>query len=427
MIDFKLLRKEREKVKAAIARRHANVDLDALLELDKNLRAELSNLEEMRRIMNATSAEIGRLVRNKNDASGAKADMKRLSGNISILEASVKEKEAEFREAALVIPNIPHESVPDGKSEKDNREIRRSDQKPREFDFTPKSHVELGEKLGILDFKRAVKISGARFAIYRGSGARLERALISFMLNAHTANGYEEILPPFMVNRKAMTGTGQLPKFEDDLFKIEDSDYYLIPTGEVPLTNIYADEIIDVAQLPLKMCAYTPCWRREAGSYGKDTAGIIRQHQFNKVELVKLARPEDSMDELESLTADAEAILQKLELPYRVVELCAGDLGFASAKTYDIEVWLPSQNRYREISSCSNFTDFQARRAGIRFKRDKKSAPELVHTVNGSGLAVGRTVVAILENFQQKDGSVLIPQALKHYMGSASDELFLTG
>ncbi len=415
MIDFKLLRKEREKVKAAIARRHANVDLDALLELDRRRLSARSELEEAQRRMNDVSAEIGRLVREKEDVSRLKVEMKGLSGAINNWKASVKNLDAKFSEAALVIPNIPHESVPDGESEKDNKEIRTWGE-PREFDFTPKSHVELGENLGILDLKRAAKISGARFAIYRGNGALLERALISFMLNAHTANGYEEILPPFMVNRKSMTGTGQLPKFEDDLFKVEGGDYYLIPTAEVPLTNIYADEILNATQLPLKMCAYTPCFRREAGSYGKDTAGIIRQHQFNKVELVKLARPENSMAELESLTADAEAILQKLELPYRVVELCAGDLGFASAKTYDIEVWLPSQNRYREISSCSNFTDFQARRAAIRFKRDKKTAPEPLHTVNGSGLAAGRTIVAILENFQQRDGSVVIPQALKHYM-----------
>lgn len=415
MIDIKLLLNGLEDTETAMAKRHADVDLRTLLGLYQNLLSSRSELEEMRRHMNETSAEIGRLVREKEDPSRLKGEMKGLAGNISMRSAMVKNYEAQFSKDVLMVPNIPHESVPDGESEKDNREIRRWGE-PRKLDFTPKSHVELGEKLGILDLKRAAKISGARFAIYRGSGARLERALISFMLNAHTANGYEEILPPFMVNRKAMTGTGQLPKFEDDLFKIEGGDYYLIPTAEVPLTNIYADEILDAEQLPLKMCAYTPCFRREAGSYGKDTAGIIRQHQFNKVELVKLAKPEDSMAELESLTADAEGILQKLELPYRVVELCAGDLGFASAKTYDIEVWLPSQNRYREISSCSNFGDFQARRAGIRFKRDKKAAPEPVHTINGSGLAVGRTVVAILENFQQKDGSVTIPQALKHYM-----------
>ncbi|GMT43117.1 MAG: serine--tRNA ligase [bacterium] len=416
MLDLKLFRKEREKVIKALARRHVDVDFNTLFALEERLRAELSELEKMRREMNGASAEIGRLVREKKDASYAKVAMKQLSTNIDVVEASVKDFKARFSEAALVIPNIPDESVPDGESEADNKVVRTWGEPPV-FDFEPKTHVELGETLGILDFKRAAKMSGARFVLYRGTGARLERSLISFMLNVHTAGGYEEVLPPFMVNRKSMTGTGQLPKFEEDLFKVEGGDYYLIPTAEVPITNIYADEIIDdVQKLPVRMCAYTPCFRREAGSYGKDTAGIIRQHQFNKVELVKLAKPEDSTAELESLTADAESILQKLDLPYRVVELCAGDLGFAAAKTYDIEVWIPSQKKYREISSCSSFTDFQARRAGIRFKRDKKAKPELVHTLNGSGLAIGRTVVAILENFQRADGSVSIPEPLRRYM-----------
>lgn len=415
MLDFKLLRKERDKVVNAIARRGIEVDFQSIVTLDEKRLAVSSQLETMRRKMNEAAEEIGKLVRDKKDPGGAKAELKKLSSDIKQREAEFRDIEKEVTGSALLIPNIPDESVPDGKSENDNKLVR-SWGEPKEFDFEPKSHVEIGTDLGILDLKRAAKMSGARFVIYRGGGAKLERALISFMLNRHSESGYEEIIPPFMVNKKTMTGTGQLPKFADDLFKVEDGDYYLIPTAEVPLTNIYADEILDGDSLPVKMCAYTPCFRREAGSWGKDTAGIIRLHQFNKVEMVKLVKPEDSMAELESLTADAEDILQKLELPYRVVELCTGDLGFASAKTYDLEVWLPSQKKYREVSSCSLFTDFQSRRAQIRFRRDKKSKPELVHTINGSGLAVGRTVVAILENFQQKDGTVTVPKAIRHYM-----------
>lgn len=412
MLDFKLLRKERDKVVNAIARRGVEVDFQSIVALDEKRLAVSSQLEAMRRKMNEAAEEIGKLVRDKKDPGAAKAKLKELSGGIKQKEAEFRGIEKEVTDSSLLIPNIPDESVPDGESENDNKLVR-SWGEPRKFDFEPKSHVEIGTDLGILDLKRAAKMSGARFVIYRGGGAKLERALISFMLDRHSANGYEEILPPFMVNKKTMTATGQLPKFADDLFKVEDCDFYLIPTAEVPLTNIYADEILDGDSLPVKMCAYTPCFRREAGSWGKDTAGIIRLHQFNKVEMVKLVKPEDSMAELESLTADAEDILQKLELPYRVMELCTGDLGFASAKTYDLEVWLPSQKKYREVSSCSLFTDFQSRRAQIRFRRDKKSKPELVHTINGSGLAVGRTVVAILENFQQKDGSVTIPTALQ--------------
>ena len=415
MLDFKLLRKDRDKVVNAIARRGIEVDFQSIVTLDEKRLAVSSELETMRRQMNEAAEEIGKLVRDKKDPGGAKARLKQLSSDIKQKEAEFRDIEKEVTDSALLIPNIPDESVPDGKSENDNKLVR-SWGEPKEFDFEPKSHVEIGTDLGILDLKRAAKISGARFVIYRGGGAKLERALISFMLDRHSGNGYEEILPPFMVNKKTMTGTGQLPKFADDLFKVEDGDYYLIPTAEVPLTNIYADEILDGDSLPVKMCAYTPCFRREAGSWGKDTAGIIRLHQFNKVEMVKLVKPEDSMAELESLTADAEDILQKLELPYRVVELCTGDLGFASAKTYDLEVWLPSQKKYREVSSCSLFTDFQSRRSQIRFRRDKKSKPELVHTINGSGLAVGRTLVAILENFQQKDGSVTIPKAIRHHL-----------
>lgn len=417
MLDFKLLRKERNKVAHGIARRGINLDILSIAALDEKRLAVSSKLETMQRTMNEAAAEIGKLVREKKDAGSAKARMKELSDGIKEKEAALHDIEKEVSDIAMLIPNIPDDSVPDGQSEEDNRLVR-SWGNPPKFDFEPRSHVEIGEKLGILDMKRAAKLSGSRFALYSGAGAKLERALISFMLNRQSDNGYEEILPPFMVNGKAMTGTGQLPKFADDLFKIEDGDYYLIPTGEVPLTNMYADEILDGDRLPIKMCGCTPCFRREAGSYGKDTAGIIRLHQFNKVELVKIVKPEDSMAELESLTADAERILQELELPYRVMELCTGDLGFGAAKTYDLEVWVPSQNRYREVSSCSNFTDFQARRAKIRFRRDKNSRPELAHTLNGSGLAVGRTVVALLENFQQKDGSVTIPKILReHFTG----------
>ena len=415
MLDLKKLRNERDKVAASLARRHMDLEIDSLVALEEKRIAKAALLESLQRTMNEAAAEIGKLVRDKKDAGEAKAKMKDLSDSIKTKEEEYRDIEKQLTDLALMIPNLPDESVPDGKSEEDNKVVR-SWGDPRKFEFEPRSHVEIGEQLGILDMKRAAKLSGSRFALYRSAGAKLERALITFMLNQQSDRGYEEILPPFMVNEKTMTGTGQLPKFADDLFKIEDSDYYLIPTAEVPLTNIYADETLDGERLPLKMCAYTPCFRREAGSYGKDTTGIIRLHQFNKVELVKIVKPEDSMAELESLTSDAENILQKLELPYRVVELCTGDLGFGAAKTYDLEVWLPSQKKYREISSCSNFTDFQARRAKIRFKRDKKSKPELAHTINGSGLAVGRTFVALLENFQQKDGSVTIPKALRHYL-----------
>ena len=322
-----------------------------------------------------------------------------------------------MEELLLTLPNFPHEAAPVGSDETENREVRRWGT-PRTFDFPPQAHWDLGEKLGILDFERAGKLTGARFSLGRGAGARLERALINFMLDLHTAGDkYIEILPPFMVNRESMTGTGQLPKFEDDLFHIEGPDYFLIPTAEVPVTNIHRGEILADAQLPISYTAYTPCFRKEAGSYGKDTRGLIRQHQFNKVELVKFVRPEDSDAELQKLLADAESVLQALELPYRVVDLCTGDLGFSAARTFDIEVWLPAQETYREISSCSNFRDFQARRAAIRFRREEGSRPEFVHTLNGSGLAVGRTLVAILENYQQADGSVLVPAALQPYMG----------
>jgi seryl-tRNA synthetase len=416
MLDLKLLRKDKEGVAAKLARRGGDIDLSSLIEVYEKHLSNQSTLEALQREMNEASQEIGKLVRDKKDTAEAKEALKGLKEDIKESEEDFRLLEEAFNALLLEIPNIPDDTVPDGKSEEDNVEIRKWGE-PKSFGFTPKSHVEIGESLGILDFKRAAKISGARFSLYRGAGARLERALIGFMLNTHTANGYEEIIPPFMVSAKSMTGTGQLPKFEEDLFKVEGADYYLIPTAEVPLTNIYSDEILGADDLPKKFCAYTPCFRSEAGSYGKIATGLIRQHQFNKVEVVKLVKPEDSMAELETLTADAESILQMLELPYRVVQLCTGDLGFSATKTYDIEIWLPSQERYVEISSCSNFADFQARRMSIRFKRDQKAKPEFVHTLNGSGLAVGRTFVAILENYQNEDGTVEIPKALKHYMG----------
>jgi seryl-tRNA synthetase len=342
--------------------------------------------------------------------------MKGVSDRLKELDGELKDLEAETKTFLLIIPNIPHESVPEGRDENENVEVRRWGN-PRQFDFEPLNHWDIAEQFDIIDFDRAAKIAGARFALMKGAGARLERALMNFMLDTHTAKGYKEIFPPIMVNRDSMTGTGQLPKFEMELFRIADPELYLIPTAEVPVTNIFRDEILKEDDLPISYTAYTPCFRREAGSYGKDTRGLIRQHQFNKVELVKFVKPEDSYEELENLTNNAEEILQKLELPYRVITLCTGDMGFSSAKTYDIEVWLPGQDRYREISSCSNFEDFQARRAGIRFKREGKKGTEFVHTLNGSGLAIGRTLVAILENYQQKDGSVIIPEELRKYMG----------
>ncbi len=417
MIDIKLLKADKELVASKLAIRKIDLNLDLILDLDDKRLAIQRELEENRRKMNEASAKIGLMAKEGKNISEPKAEMKKLSESIKEDESESREAESRLRSLLLEIPNIPDESVPEGKSEEDNIEVRKWGE-PRKFNFEPKSHLDIGESLGILDFKRAAKISGSRFVLYRGAGAKLERALIGFMLNIHSANGYEEILPPFIVNAESMTGTGQLPKFEQDLFKVDGGEYYLIPTAEVPITNIYSNEIVPVGYLTKKFCAFTPCFRSEAGSYGKIATGLIRQHQFNKVELVKLSKPEDSAQELESLTADAESILQKLELPYRVVQLCSGDLGFSASKTYDIEVWLPSQNRYVEISSCSNFVDFQARRMAIRFKRDKKSKPELVHTLNGSGLAVGRTVVALLENFQNEDGTVELPEALRHYMNN---------
>jgi len=342
--------------------------------------------------------------------------MKGVSDRIKELDEKLKALEESTNEFLLNVPNIPHESVPVGKDETENVVVRRWGE-PREFDFEPLNHWDIGETLGIIDFERAAKIAGARFSLTKGFGAKLERALMNFMLDQHATKGYQEVLPPIIVNRDSMRGTGQLPKFEMELFRIVDPEFYLIPTAEVPVTNIHRNEILDEKDLPIYYTAYTPCFRREAGSYGKDVRGLIRQHQFNKVELVKFVKPEDSYDELESLTMNAEDILRKLELPYRVIALCTGDIGFSAAKTYDLEVWLPGQQKYREISSCSNFADFQARRANIRFKREGKKGTEFVHTLNGSGLAIGRSLVAILENYQQKDGSVIVPEALRPYMG----------
>lgn len=415
MIDIKILREDPERIHAAMAKRNAAIDLDAILAVDGERRAALHALEQLRAEQNRAGEEIARLKKAKEDASEMIAAMTAIKAQSADLEEAARAHDAALHEALLSVPNLPDDSVPQGHSEADNREEKRWGT-PRQFDFEPKDHVALGEALGILDFERAAKIAGARFTLSVGVGARLERALISFMLDLHTGeHGYTEVLPPFLVKSDSMTGTGQLPKFAADSFKIENSDFWLIPTAEVPVTNIYRDEILAADQLPLHYTAYTPCFRSEAGSHGKDTRGMIRVHQFSKVELVKFTTPETSWDELEALTRNAETILERLGLPYRRMTLCGGDLGFSSAKTYDLEVWLPSQNTFREISSCSNFVDFQARRANIRFKRDKK--PEFVHTLNGSGLAVGRTVVAILENYQEADGSVTIPEALRSYLG----------
>ena len=423
MLDLKFVREHTDQVLAAISRRGIELDLTAFLALDAERRALQQRVEELRRRRNEVSEEIGRLKKAGQPAEDKVAEMRAVGDTITELENKSREQEEAQRNILLTTPNLPHVSVPDGKDENSNVEIRRwSPQggEPPVFSFEPKPHWDLAEYLDIIDFDRATKITGARFALYKGMGARLERALISFMLDLHTTeHGYLEVLPPFMVNKASMTATGQLPKFEEELFRVENGAFYLIPTAEVPVTNIHRDEILPEENLPVLYTAYTPCFRREAGSYGKDTRGLIRQHQFNKVELVKFAQPEGSYDELEKLTGHAEEVLKRLGLPYRVIALCAGDLGFSAAKTYDIEVWLPAQNKYREISSCSNFEDFQARRGNIRYKPVGGKKTEFVHTLNGSGLAVGRTVVAILENFQQPDGSIVIPEVLRPYMGGA--------
>ncbi|OGP91812.1 MAG: serine--tRNA ligase [Deltaproteobacteria bacterium RBG_16_54_18] len=417
MLDLRFVRENIDLLKEKLILRGDDLDLTPFIQLEKERRELIQEVEALRSRRNQVSDEISRLKQKKGDASDLISRMRGVSDRIKALEDDLKEKEEWVQAFLLVIPNIPHASVPVGKGDADNKEVRKWGEPPA-FAFEPKTHWDIGEALDILDFKAGAKLAGARFTLYKDLGARLERALINFMLDLHiNEHGYREMLPPFMVNRDVMIGTGQLPKFAEDLFKIEGLDYYLIPTAEVPVTNIHRDEILDEQDLPIYYCAYTPCFRKEAGSYGKDTRGIIRQHQFNKVELVKFSVPETSYDELEKLLADAEEVLRRLEIHYRVVALCTGDLGFSAAKTYDIEVWLPGQGEYKEISSCSNFEAFQARRAAIRFRREGKKGTELVHTLNGSGLAVGRTVVAILENYQQEDGSVVIPKPLRPYMG----------
>ncbi|MDD6042730.1 MAG: serine--tRNA ligase [Eubacteriaceae bacterium] len=417
MLDIKRIREDFEGVKARVEfRGKGDFGIENVKKFDEERRAILAEVEAMKNKQNVVSKEIPKMKKAGEDTTQIMAEMKELSSKIKELDGQLSEIEANLQNALLNVPNTPYKDVQYGEDDSANVEMRKFGE-PTEFDFEPKAHWDIGEDLGILDFERAAKISGARFTVYKGLGARLERAVIQFMLDLHTIDqDYVEILPPFMVNRAAMTGTGQLPKFEEDMFYIPQKDFFLVPTAEVPVTNLRANEIMDEAELPVYYTAYTPCFRAEAGSAGRDTRGLIRQHQFNKVELVKFVAPETSYDELEKLTADAEEVLKLLNIPYRVVRLSSGDLGFSSAMTYDIEVWMPSYGRYVEISSCSNFEDFQARRANIRFRREK-GKPEFVHTLNGSGLAVGRTVAAILENYQQADGSVIIPEALRKYMG----------
>lgn len=417
MLDIRLLRNEPDKLKAALLKRKENFDLDGLLKLDEKRRELVFQTEQLKSKQNVTSKQVPILKKEGKDVSELLEEMKVLSDTIKDLDVQVREVDEQIDKIMLTIPNIPHESVPVGDTDEDNLEVRKWGE-PKKFDFEPKAHWDIGENLNILDFSTAAKITGARFTVYKGSGARLERALINFFLDTHTVHhGYTEIFPPFMVHRNSMIGTGQLPKFEEDAFKVSDTDYFLIPTAEVPVTNMYREQILDGADLPIKHVAYSACFRAEAGSAGRDTRGLIRQHQFNKVELVKFVEPETSYDELEKLTRDAEKVLQLLGIPYRVVKICTGDLGFTAAMKYDIEVWMPSYNRYVEISSCSNFEDFQARRANIKYKKSVKDKAQFVHTLNGSGVAVGRTVACILENYQNSDGSVTIPEVLKGYMG----------
>ncbi|KLU62099.1 serine--tRNA ligase [Peptococcaceae bacterium CEB3] len=416
MLDLKFVRSHPDAVKEALRKRNASVSLDEFLQKEEERRKLLFQVENLKSRRNSVSEEVGRLKKKGGSAEDLILEMRQVGQTIKELEEKLGGIEREMETVLYELPNIPHESVPVGPDETANVEIR-SWGVPRKFEFTPRAHYEIGERLDILDFARAAKVTGARFTFYKGLGAKLERALISFMLDKHTAKGYLEILPPYMVHRNSMIGTGQLPKFEEDAFKVAGTEYFLIPTAEVPVTNLYRDEILDGQKLPLYHCAYSACFRSEAGSAGRDTRGLIRQHQFNKVELVKFSLPEESYSELEKLTRDAEAILRELGLPYRVMALSTGDLSFSSAKTYDLEVWLPSFNLYREISSCSNFEDFQARRANIRFRREAKGKPEYVHTLNGSGLAIGRTVAAVLENYQEEDGRVRVPAALRPYMG----------
>ena len=417
MLDIKYLRQNIEFVTQKMRERGQTMNLERFIALDARRRDIIQEVEGLRGERNAASKLIGEKKKKGEDAAELISRTGKISDRIKELDETLNRTDEELQAILMTLPNIPHASVCPGKSAEDNPVVRVWGEK-RAYPFVPKPHWEIGEALKILDFARGAKITGARFTLYRGLGARLERAIINFMLDLHTGeHGYTEMLPPFMVNRESITVTGQLPKFEEDLFRIDKTDYFLIPTAEVPVTNIHRDEILAEQELPLCYAAYTPCFRAEAGSYGKDTRGLIRQHQFNKVELVKFSQPERSYDELEKLTRDAEEVLQRLEIPYRVVSLCTGDLGFSAAKTYDIEAWLPGQEAYREISSCSNFEDFQARRAAIRFRRAQGGKVEFVHTLNGSGLAVGRTLVAVLENYQQQDGSVAIPAALQPYMG----------
>ena len=416
MLEAKYIREHLDEVRGKLALRGQAIDLDRFVLIDGERRKTIQEWERLRALQKKVSDEVSRKKKEGQDASELIEEMKKVSQELKGLDSIVEEKEKALQDFLLVVPNLPHSSVPAGKDSSDNAEVRRWGEIPK-FGFEPKPHWDIGEELRILDFKSGAKITGARFTLYLDLGAKLERALINFMLDLHTReHGYREVLPPFMVNRTTMTGTGQLPKFEEELFKVEGTDYFLIPTAEVPVTNIHQDEVLEERTLPLSYAAYTPCFRKEAGSYGKDTRGLIRQHQFNKVELVKFTTPESSYDELEKLLSHAEEVLKRLKLPYRVVNLCSGDLGFSAAKTYDIEVWLPGQNTFKEISSCSNFEDFQARRAKIRYRISGKSKTEYVHTLNGSGLAVGRTLVAILENYQQADGSVIIPEALRPYL-----------
>ena len=418
MLDIKRIREDFDGVKKAVeSRGKGDFGIDKVREYDVERRKLLAEVEQMKNQQSTSSRQIPVLKKEGKDTTELMAEMKQLSEKLKVLDGQVSEVEAKLRDALLNIPNTPYKDVQEGADDSDNVELRKWGE-PRTFDFDEKAHWDIGTDLDILDFERATKIAGTRFTVYKGLGARLERAVINFMLNLHTEeHGFTEILPPFMVNRDAMIGTGQLPKFEDDMFHVPAKDFFLIPTAEVPVTNLRMNEIIDEAELPIYYTAYTPCFRKEAGSAGRDTRGLIRQHQFNKVEMVKFVKPETSYDELETLTAAAEDVLQKLEIPYRVVRLSTGDLGFSSAMTYDIEVWMPSYGRYVEISSCSNFENFQARRGNIRFRPAEKGKPEFVHTLNGSGLAVGRTVAAILENYQQADGSVVIPEALRGFMG----------
>lgn len=420
MLDVRRIRENLDEIKKLMGRRGEGEfdpkDLDEVIELDDKRREILREVEVLKNKSNVDSKKIPQMMKNGEDVTEIKAELKELSDKIKEFDVQLKEVEDKLQYRLLRIPNVPHPDVPQGETDEDNVEIRAWGEKTK-FDFENKAHWDIGTDLDILDFERAGKITGSRFTLYKDLGSKLERSLISFFLDYHTENhGYTEIMPPFMANRKSFIGTGQLPKFAKDMFKLEGVDYFLVPTAEVPVTNIYANEIVDFEKLPIKHCAYTPCFRSEAGSAGRDTRGLVRQHQFNKVELVKFVKPEESYNELETLTNDAEKMLQLLGLPHRVVKICTGDLGFTAAKKYDLEVWMPSYNRYVEISSCSNFEDFQARRANIRFKRDRNSKTEFVHTLNGSGLAVGRTVAAILENYQQEDGTVVVPEVLRKYM-----------